>query len=67
MLLIENMNLMKLVCAIFTLYQNAVRYFFQASEEGKSDDADDFKISWATYYSRTILDSAKQTKWNFWD
>ena len=25
------------------------------------------KISWATYSSRTILDSAKQTKWNLWD
>ena len=58
MLLIENMNLMKLVCAIFTLYQNS--YFFQASEESKSDDDNDFKISWATYCSRTILDSENE-------
>ena len=55
---IENMNLMKLVCAIFTLYQNAFGYFFRALEEGKSDDDNDFKISWATYCIRTILDSA---------
>ena len=32
------MNLMKLVCAIFTLYQIAFGYFFQVSEEGKTDD-----------------------------
>ena len=36
---------MKLVCAIFTLYQNAFSYFFQASEEGKSDNDNDLKIS----------------------
>ena len=52
---------MKLVSAIFTLYQN-VFYFFQASEKGKTDNNNDFKISWATYCSRTILDSAKQAK-----
>ena len=56
---------MKLVCAIFTLYQNAFCYFFQASEEDKSDYNNDFKIYWATNCSRTILDSAKQTKWFF--
>ena len=67
MLFIENMNLMKLVCAIFMLYQNTFCYFLQASEVGKTDDDNDFKISWATYCSKTILDSAKQTKWNFWD
>ena len=39
-------------------------YFFQASEEGKSDNNNDFKRSWAAYCSRTILDSVKQTKWN---
>ena len=33
-LFIENMNLLKLVCAIFTLCQNAFCFFFQASEEG---------------------------------
>ena len=32
------MNLMKLVCAIFALYQNVFCYFFQVSEEGKSDN-----------------------------
>ena len=46
-LFIENMNLMKLVCAIFTLYQNAFCFFLQASEEGKSDNDNDFKLSWA--------------------
>ena len=35
---------MKLVCVIFTLYQNAFCDFFQASEEGKSDNDNDFKI-----------------------
>ena len=40
-------------------------YFFQVSEEGKSDNDNDFKISWATNCSGTILD--KQTKWNLWD
>ena len=34
---------MKLVCVIFTLYQNAFCYFFQASEEGKSDNDNDLK------------------------
>ena len=58
------MNLMKLVCAVFTLYQNGFCYFFQASEEGKSGNDNDFKISWATYCSRTILDSVKQAKLN---
>ena len=68
MLFIENMNLIKLVCEIFTSYQNAFWFFFQASEEGKSDNDNDFKISWATCCSRTILDSAKRTKYkNFWD
>ena len=50
------MHLMKLVCAIFPLYQNVFCCFFQASEEGKSDNDNDFKISWATYCSTTILD-----------
>ena len=35
---------MKLVCAIFTLYQIIFCYFFQASEEGKSDNDNDFNI-----------------------
>ena len=35
-------NLMKLVCAIFTLYQIAFSYFFQASEEGENDNDNDF-------------------------
>ena len=34
---------MKLVCAIFTLYQNVFCYLFQASEKGKSDNDNDFK------------------------
>ena len=38
----DNVNLMKLVCVIFMLYQNAFCYFFQASEEGKSDNDNDF-------------------------
>ena len=59
-------NLMKLVCAIFTLYQIAFSYFIQASEEGKTDNDNDFKKFWVTYYSRTILDSAKQSKWYLW-
>ena len=54
-------NHMKLVCAIFTLYQIVICCFFQASEEGKTDNDNYFKISWATYCSRAILDSAKQT------
>ena len=53
----ENMNLTKLVCAMFTLYQNPFCYFFQASEDGKGDDNNDFKVFWATYCSRTILDN----------
>ena len=61
------MNLMKLVCAIFMLYQNAFCYFFQALEEGKTDNDNDFKMSWANYCSRTILGSTKQAKWNLWD
>ena len=36
---------MKLVCAIFTLYKNAFCYFLQASQEGKSGNDNDFKIS----------------------
>ena len=56
------MNLMKLVCAIITLYQNAFCYFFQAPEERKTDNDNDFKISLAIYCGRTILHSAKQTK-----
>ena len=47
---------MKLVCAIFMLYQNVFCYFFQASEEDKSDNDNVFKISRATYCSRAILD-----------
>ena len=35
---------MKLVRAMFTLYQNAFCYIFQASEEGKTDNDNDFKI-----------------------
>ena len=35
---------MKLVCAMITLCQNAFCYFFQASEESKSDTNNDFKI-----------------------
>ena len=38
------MNLMKLGSAIFKLYQNAFCYLFQASEEGKTDNDNDFKI-----------------------
>ena len=49
---------MKLVCAIFTLYQ-IIFYFFQASEEGKSDNDNDFNIRILSHlFSRTILDSA---------
>ena len=48
--------------------QNTFCYAFQkASEEGKSDNNNDFKISWATYFSRKVLGSAKQIKWNSWD
>ena len=43
-LFIVNVNLTKLVCAIFTLYQNAICYLLQATEEGKSDNDNDFKI-----------------------
>ena len=50
----------KLACAMFTLYQNAFCYFFQASEESKSDNNNDFKVSWATYCSRTILRAINQ-------
>ena len=60
LLKIWRINLMKSVCAIFTLYQIAFCYFFQASEEDKTDNDNHFKISWATYWSKTILDSAKQ-------
>ena len=45
---------MKLVCALFTLYDNAFCYFFQASKEDKTDNDNDFKISWATHCSRII-------------
>ena len=48
-LFIENMNFMKLVSAIFTLYHNAFWYFLQVSEENKSDNDNNFKISLATY------------------
>ena len=37
------MNLMKLVCTIFTLYQIAFCCFFQASEKGKNNNDNDFK------------------------
>ena len=36
-------------------------------ENFKSDKDAYFKISWATYCTRAILDSAKQTKRNLWD
>ena len=36
------MNLMNLVCTIFTLYQIAFCYFFQATEKGKTDNDIDF-------------------------
>ena len=35
--------------------------------KGQNDNGNDFKVPWATYCSGTILDSAKQTKRNFWD
>ena len=35
---LTRMNLIKLVCAILALYQYAFCYFFQVSEEGKSDN-----------------------------
>ena len=38
------MNLMQLVCAIFTLYHNVFCYFLQASQDGKSDYNNGFKI-----------------------
>ena len=38
MKILTRVNLIKLVCAIFTLCQIAFCYFFQASEEGKSDN-----------------------------
>ena len=38
-----------------TFYQNAFCYFFQASVEDKSDNDNDFKISWDTYCRRAIL------------
>ena len=38
------MNLMKLDCAKFTLHQKAFCYFFQVSEEGKSENDKGFKI-----------------------
>ena len=53
---------MKLVCAIFMLYQNVFCYFFQASEEDKSDNDNVFKISRATYCSRVILDIFKSSQ-----
>ena len=40
---------------------------FRPQKSARSNKDNDFKISWATYYSRTILDSEKQTKWNLWD
>ena len=42
--------------------KNAFCYFFQASEEWKSDNDNELKIFWVTHMSRTILDSAKQPK-----
>ena len=54
------MNLKKLVCAIFTLHQNAFCYFFQASEESKTDNDNDLKRSCATYCKRAILLLKKQ-------
>ena len=42
---------------------NCLFLFISGLKEGKTDNANDFKMSWATYCSRTILDSAKQTKW----
>ena len=46
-----------------TLTQMFLRNFLKF----KSDKDDYFKISWATYCSRTILDTPQQTKWNLWD
>ena len=43
MLFIENMNLMMLVCAIIVIPM-AFCYFFQASEDTKSDNDNNFKI-----------------------
>ena len=60
------MYLMKLVSAIFTLYQNLYCYFFQVCGKGESDNDNGFKIFWISYRSRAILDSGKQTKWNIW-
>ena len=37
------MNVMKLICATFTLYQKAFCYLFQASEDGKTDNDNDLK------------------------
>ena len=34
---------MRLVCTIFTLYQIAFCYFFQASEKGGNNNDNDFK------------------------
>ena len=39
------MNSMKLLYAIFMLYQNDFCYSFQVSEEGQSDNDGDFKMS----------------------
>ena len=44
------------------IYEHAFCHFFQDPEEGESVNDNSFKISCATYCSRTILDSAKQTK-----
>lgn len=38
------------------LYQNAFCYFLQASEEGKNDNDIDFRVFWASYSEKTILD-----------
>ena len=35
--------------------KNGFGYFFQVSEEGKSDNDNELKIFWVTYKSRTIL------------
>ena len=49
------------------IHPNDFWYFPQVSEDSKSDNNNDFKICWATSCSRTILDSAKQAKWNLWN
>ena len=60
------MNLSKLVCAIFTLYQLAFVISFR-EERAKVAMVKLLKYLEPTNWSWTIVDSAKQTKWNFWD